>query len=351
VGGGAAGAGGGAAAPPTAEAPTNGHGSPEKKKSAEEASGEAAPAAEADAEAKPEAEAQEKKVEEKKEPRFEWVDVTRTKKRTVRTDLKVITSGLPGLGEEQLQTLMDAESAMQSEMRDIIETDERRNDLEAYIFNMRAKVAEGEEYGDFISKEDRETFMEELTKAEDWLYDTYDATKIHYIEKLDELKRTGVAVAWRCKEHGLRAEWIQAVKGTVANYRSAAESPGDKFGHIAPEKLASISTACKELEDWLSDMQAKQDKLAKHEKPVLICAEMEKKSQDMAAMADEILKERKPEPPKEEKVEEPAAADKAEEEASPDKEAEAAGNNSPEESKGVEAEQQPEASKEDMDVN
>merc|ERR1712045_268220 len=101
----------------------------------------------------------------------------------------------------------------------------------------------------------------------------------------------------------MREEWIQAVVGTVANYRTAANNPGDKFGHIAPEKLASIVAACQELEQWLNTMKVKQQGLPKHEKPVLICAEMEKKNQELAKMADDILREPKPAPPKQEKTE------------------------------------------------
>merc|ERR1712187_154445 len=100
---------------------------------------------------------------------------------------------------------------------------------------------------------------------------------------------------------GMRAEWIQAVSGTITNYRAAAENPGEKYGHIAADKMAKIATACSDLEKWLADMKAKQEKVAKTEKPVLLCADMEKKNQELAKMADEILKEPKPAPPKEEK--------------------------------------------------
>merc|ERR1712187_841577 len=108
-------------------------------------------------------------------------------------------SGRPGLDSATLQKREDEETAMQVEMRDIIETDERRNDLESYIFSMRDKTSTSGEYGEFISDADREPFNSELTKAEDWLYDTFDATKIQFIDKLSELKTTGDAVAWRCK--------------------------------------------------------------------------------------------------------------------------------------------------------
>jgi len=255
---------------------------------------------------------------EKKEPekKYEWVDVKKIKKRTKKTDLTVAASGTPGLSEEVIQRLMDSESAMQAEMREIVETDEKRNDLESYIFNMQDRICAGNVYGDFISEKDREAFNGDLTKAQDWLYDNEAATKIAYIDKLYELKRTGDAVVWRCKEAGMRDEWVQAVKGTITNYQAAADTPGDKFGHIAAEKLGSIVSTCKELEAWLTGLKGKQDALAKHEKPVLICAEMEKKNQELAKMADDILKEPKPAPP----AKEPEAPPKEEEEEAKDEE-------------------------------
>jgi len=249
---------------------------------------------------------EEKKEEPKKEPekKYEWVEVVKKKTRTKRTDLVVTKSGTPGLPEAAVQKLMDAETAMQSEMREIIETDEKRNDLEAFIFNMRDKMSESGEFGAYIASKDRDQFMSDLTKAEDWLYDTYDATKAQYIEKLQELEETAGPVRWRCKEDGMRSDWIKAVQGTISNYRTAAETPGDKYGHIAGEKLAKITTACSDFEKWLNEKQAAQASLPKTEKPVLICADMEKKNFELAKLADEILKEPKPAPPKEEKKEE-----------------------------------------------
>jgi heat shock protein 4 len=101
----------------------------------------------AEGEAKPEgekvegaaAEGEQKADEEKK---FEMVDVVKKKIRLKRTDLNVVAKGRPGLSPELLQKMMDHESKMQSEMKDIIEADEKRNDLESYIFNMRDKIAE-----------------------------------------------------------------------------------------------------------------------------------------------------------------------------------------------------------------
>merc|ERR1712135_150851 len=98
------------------------------------------------------------------EKKYEWVDVVKKRKRTKRTDVNVIPSGTPGLSANVLQKRMDEETAMQAEMRYIIETDEKRNDLESYIFNMRDKTAESGDYGNFISSTDRENLARTLRK-------------------------------------------------------------------------------------------------------------------------------------------------------------------------------------------
>jgi len=281
----------------------------EKKEPSE--SPEGSPKSEKKEEGSPQAEKKEgegspaaEKKDQEPEKKYEWVEVKKTKKRTKKTDISVVPSGIVGINPDALQKLMDAETAMQVEMNDIIETDERRNDVESYIFNMRDKTSSSGEYGEFISNDDRDAFHADLTKAEDWLYDNFDATKVAYIDKLDELKAVGDPVVWRSKEASMRPEWIEAFQGTVSNYRGAVENGGEKYSHIAEEKLASIVKACNDAEAWLKDMCQKQEGLPKHEKPVLLCADMEQKNKELATMADAILAEPKPAPPKEEKKEE-----------------------------------------------
>jgi len=113
----------------------------------------------------------------------------------------------------------------------------------------------------------------------------------------------------------MRPEWVEAVAGTVTNYGKAVEEPGDKYGHIAAEKLAKITKACADLSNWLEETKAKQEKMPKYEKPVLLCAEMEKKNQELARVADEILREPKPPPPPPSPKEEEEKPGKEQEEA------------------------------------
>eukprot|EP00913_Durusdinium_trenchii_P015114 g14175.t1 len=90
-------------------------------------------------EAAPEGEAEKKEESPKKEPekKVEWVEVIKKKKRTKRTDINIMSSDICGLSEKTLQKQQDEETAMQADMKEIIETDEKRNDLESYILTMR----------------------------------------------------------------------------------------------------------------------------------------------------------------------------------------------------------------------
>merc|ERR1712083_805409 len=89
----------------------------------------------------------------------------------------------------------------------------------------------------------------------------------------------------------------------MGKYRVAAKFPGDKYGHIAAERLGKIVDECKKVHRWLHDMKKRFWSQPKYEIPVLLCADMEKKNQELAKMANDILKEPKPPPPKPEKEE------------------------------------------------
>lgn len=254
------------------------------------------------------------KEEKPPEKKYKWVEVKKMKKRTKRTDLTISTTGCVGLDKTIVQKRKDNETAMISEMKEFVDTQNAKNDLEAYSLEMRSKIEAGGKYGDFINAADREKFTADLIAAEDWLYDHFDSEKkVVYVEKLQELKVMGNPVVWRYNENENRPDWMSAIEGTVNNYRAAAANPGEKYGHIAPEKLASIVKECDDITAWVNDLKAKQAQTPKDAKPVLLCADMEKKNTALANMADKILAEKKPEPPKEKKEEKPKEEPKSDE--------------------------------------
>jgi len=70
------------------------------------------------------------------------------------------------------------------------ETNERRNELETYIYNMRNKLDGTDQ--NFIHESDREMFLMHLDDVEQWLYgEGQNANGTAYIDKLQEFKKYG----------------------------------------------------------------------------------------------------------------------------------------------------------------
>merc|ERR1712093_353535 len=167
-------------------------------------------------------------------------------------------------------------------------TDAARNDLESYVYNMRDKTSEAGQYGQFITAADRETFHSELMKAEDWLYDHEDGTKVMFIEKLSELQKFGEPAAQRFKAMEAREDYYPEVLKTITHYRILAESPDEKYSHIASEKKKQILAECSQVEGWLNMKKQEQQNNPLYQDPVLTVPMMQQKQEDISAMADKM---------------------------------------------------------------
>jgi heat shock protein 4 len=152
---------------------------------------------------------------------------------------------------------------------------------------------------------DRDTFQSDLMKAEDWLYDNFDASKVQYVEKMSELQAKGEPAANRFKGEEERADYAGEFKKTIAHYRQLQSE--DKYSHIAAEKKQTILDQCAQAEGWLESKKAEQAALAKHLDPVFTVADMRQRQQDISSHAEKVLSEPKPAPPVEKaEKEEPA---------------------------------------------
>merc|ERR1719238_1771767 len=172
------------------------------------------------------------------------------KKRTKITELGVTRHGVMGMTVADLQAATDAETKIRAEMKEIEETENARNDLETYIYNMRDKCSETGQYGPYMLPADRDAFQSELVTAEDWLYDNFDATKVQYVEKMSELQTKGEPAANRFKGEEERADYEVEFKKTIAHYRQLQSE--DKYSHIALEKKQTILDQCAQAEGWWS---------------------------------------------------------------------------------------------------
>ena len=85
---------------------------------------------------------------------------TRKVKKQVRKGDLPISSGTTTLDDATKTTLAESESAMVMEDKLVADTEEKKNELEAYIYDLRAKL--DEQYSEFASDEEKSTIKSKL---------------------------------------------------------------------------------------------------------------------------------------------------------------------------------------------
>lgn len=112
---------------------------------------------------------------------------TRKVKKQVRKGDLPIASGTASLDPASKTTLAEKEASMVMEDKLVADTEEKKNELEAYIYDLRAKL--DEQYAELASEDEKTTIKAKLEATEDWLYDEGDdATKGVYVAKIDEIR-------------------------------------------------------------------------------------------------------------------------------------------------------------------
>jgi len=109
----------------------------------------------------------------------------------------------------------------------VADTEDRKNALEEYIYDMRGKIED--RYADFASEEEKSKFRTMLDEAEDWLYgEGEDATKAQYVAKYEDLQSLGGVIKGRYlqaenekREAELRKK--QEEEQRIAEQKAAAE--------------------------------------------------------------------------------------------------------------------------------
>lgn len=156
---------------------------------------------------------------------------TRKVKKQVRKGDLPISTGSASLDDSTKAALLEKESAMVMEDKLVADTEEKKNELEAYIYDLRAKL--DEQYSEFASDEEKETIKAKLEATEDWLYEEgEDTTKGVYVAKIDEIRAMAGPIVQRHfekveaeRQAALeKAEAERAAKKAEEDARKAAEA-------------------------------------------------------------------------------------------------------------------------------
>ncbi|CAA2957822.1 heat shock 70 kDa 15-like [Olea europaea subsp. europaea] len=229
------------------------------------------------------------------------------KKKVKRTSVPVSEQVYGGMGTEEVQKAVEKEFEMALQDRIMEETKEKKNAVEAYVYDMRNKLSD--KYQEFVVDSEIEKLMAKLQEVEDWLYeDGEDETKGVYIAKLEELKKQGDPIEERYKEHLERGPVIDQLIYCISSYREAAMSNDPKFDHIDLADKQKVLNECVEAEAWLREKKQQQDALPKYATPVLFSADVRKNAEALDRFCRPIMMKPKPMKPATPETPSPAAS-------------------------------------------
>jgi heat shock 70kDa protein 4 len=193
---------------------------------------------------------------------------TRKVKKQVRKGDLPIVAGTTALDTNTKNQLIEQELNMVAEDKLVADTEEKKNELETYIYDMRNKL--DEQYSDFASEEEKDKIRAKLTDSEvshffdcltmpnlhtdpfqDWLYeDGDDASKAAYIAKMEEIRTLIGPIAQRYFDKvEAERQALQAKLDAEAAAKKAAEEEAKKAAE--PEKGKS------DKDEEMTDAEAK----------------------------------------------------------------------------------------------
>ncbi|KAL2932456.1 Heat shock 70 kDa protein 15 [Bienertia sinuspersici] len=219
------------------------------------------------------------------------------KKKIKKTTVPIAELVTGAFSPEELQRAVEKEYELALQDRVMEETKDRKNAVEAYVYDMRNKL--NDKYIEFVTPSEKDEFIARLQEVEDWLYeDGEDETKSVYIAKLEELKKASDPIEERYKDHSERGNYINQLLLAIRSYKEAAASNDPKFDHIELTEKEKVLKTCVEAEAWVREKQQQQDALPKYANPALRSADVMKKAEEVDRLCRPIMTKPKPAPPK-----------------------------------------------------
>jgi len=211
--------------------------------------------------------------------------------------LKVESYFTGGVDSATLSAWFEREVQMANQDRVIFETNEARNALESYIYEMRNKLSD--ELSSYSTDSERSQLSSLLDEAESWLYgDGAEANKSAYVKKLQELKQIGDSLQRRLYEAENRNSAVEQYKSTVAQYINWANSKDEKFSHIPEEERKKVVDEANKSDQWLVNNLIQLDRQPKTSDPIISIQQIHSKRAELEKFANPIVNKPKPAPPK-----------------------------------------------------
>jgi len=230
---------------------------------------------------------------------------------TIYSDMKPVSAESVKTAKATLKKLDDADEER-------VKREAAQNALETFIYDTKDKL-NNDEFGNCATDEERQRFLEDLSAADDWLFDQeMDAAAKVFTDKLSSLQKDFSSFFKRLREKEQRPRAI-AELFTHLNHSQHFYTMSKNMSDANPEdpiftavELQTLEKLNFDTQAWIDLVSANQKKKADHETPAFTVAEVETKISDLDREIKYLInkaKIHKPKPKKEEKKED-AAADK-----------------------------------------
>ncbi|PYI08707.1 heat shock protein Hsp88 [Aspergillus sclerotiicarbonarius CBS 121057] len=173
---------------------------------------------------------------------------TRKVKKQVRKGDLPISTGTTSIDETLLNSWTERENSMYMEDKLIAETDEKKNELEASIYELRDKI-DGV-YSEFANEEEKDKLRAKLTDTEDWLYEEgEDTTKSVYVAKMDEIRFVAGPIIQRYREKQEAERQAQEEEAAKKRAEVEAKRKAEQEAKKAEEDAKKAEKADTEMQD------------------------------------------------------------------------------------------------------
>ncbi|GAM84562.1 hypothetical protein ANO11243_025580 [Dothideomycetidae sp. 11243] len=171
-------------------------------------------------------------------------------KKQVRKGELPVSAGTSSLDTSIVGRFVEQENTMMMEDKLVADTEDKKNELESFIYELRGKI--DEVYADFSSEEEKSKVREKLEQSEDWLYDDgEDATKAVYISKIEEIRAVAGPIIQRYQDkvEADRQAALKAQEEAAAKKRAEQEAQRQAEEERKKAEEASKTPADQEMSD------------------------------------------------------------------------------------------------------
>ena len=208
------------------------------------------------------------------------IDVSSKKFRKIEVDSKDIFKGLT---HSELKQAIDLEAKMAVEDKIIIETAEKRNNLESYIYSMRDRL--NGPLKTYCTEKEKDAVKLAFEDTEEWLYsrEGEEASKAQFIEKLSSLKTIPDNVEARLKDEQARPANIRLIEKQIDLCKAFLSSLDD-------DDRNTLSDTIDNTEKWLQESLIKQERHGKDKDPLLTTDMINKKRDALHIIYQKFVK-------------------------------------------------------------